>query len=192
VVTGAQVVDIAINGRNYTSLLKTVPGIAADSGAGDVNVNGGRTAQNNFTLDGQNVTDIGVNQQFAYRISMDAIQEFKVSTNAQTAEFGRNDGAQIQVVTKSGSKDFHGDGYWYHGTVTIAAPPGSTNTATFTVTPTPPPLPQQGAIPLVSTVLNAASQSSGGIAPHSLRPEHRTRHAVEEHLRASENRGCMK
>ena len=113
VVTGSQVVDIAINGRNYTSLLKTVPGIAADAGTGDVSSNGGRTAQNNFTLDGQNVTDIGVNQQFAYRISMDAIQEFKVSTNAQTAEFGRNDGAQVQVVTKSGTRDFHGDGYWF-------------------------------------------------------------------------------
>jgi Carboxypeptidase regulatory-like domain/TonB-dependent Receptor Plug Domain len=112
-VNGNQVVDIAINGRNYTSLLKTVPGIAADSGTGDVNVNGGRTMQNNFTLDGQNVTDIGVNQQFAYRISMDAIAEFKVSTNAQTAEFGRNDGAQIQVITKSGTRDFHGDGYWF-------------------------------------------------------------------------------
>jgi hypothetical protein len=113
VVTGSQVVDIAINGRNYTSLLKTVPGIAADSGTGDVNVNGGRTMQNNFTLDGQNVTDIGVNQQFAYRISMDAIAEFKVSTSAQTAEFGRNDGAQVQVVTKSGTTAFHGDGYWF-------------------------------------------------------------------------------
>ncbi len=113
VVTGKQVVDIAINGRNYTSLLKTVPGIAADSGTGDVSANGGRTAQNNFTLDGQNVTDIGVNQQFAYRISMDAISEFKVSTNAQTAEFGRNDGAQIQVVTKAGTQAFHGDGYWF-------------------------------------------------------------------------------
>jgi len=113
VVTGAQVVDIAMNGRNYTSLLKTVPGVAADSGTGDVSVNGGRTAQNNFTLDGQNVTDIGVNQQFAYRISIDAISEFKVSTNAQTAEFGRNDGAQVQVVTKSGTRDFHGDGYWF-------------------------------------------------------------------------------
>jgi hypothetical protein len=53
VVNAAQVVDIAINGRNYTSLLKTVPGIAADSGAGDVSSNGGRTAQNNFTLDGR-------------------------------------------------------------------------------------------------------------------------------------------
>jgi hypothetical protein len=113
VVTGKQVVDIAINGRNYTSLLKTVPGIAADSGTGDVSANGGRTAQNNFTLDGQNVTDIGVNQQFAYRIAIDAISEFKVSTNAQTAEFGRNDGAQVQVATKAGTKDFHGDGYWF-------------------------------------------------------------------------------
>jgi hypothetical protein len=113
VVTGSQVVDIAINGRNYTSLLKVIPGIPADSGTGDVSVNGGRTAQNNFTLDGQNVTDIGVNQQFAYRISMDAIAEFKVSTNGQTAEFGRNDGAQIQVITKSGTTTFHGDGYWF-------------------------------------------------------------------------------
>jgi len=113
VVTGTQAVDIAINGRNYTSLLRTIPGVAADSGTGDVNVNGGRTMQNNFTVDGQNVTDIGVNQQFAYRISMDAIEEFKVSTNSQTAEFGQNDGAQIQVVTKSGTKQFHGDGYWF-------------------------------------------------------------------------------
>jgi hypothetical protein len=113
VVTGKQVVDIAINGRNYTSLLKTIPGVPADAGTGDVSVNGGRTAQNNFTLDGQNVTDIGVNQQFAYRISMDAIAEFKVSTNGQTAEFGRNDGAQVQVITKSGTKSFHGDGYWF-------------------------------------------------------------------------------
>jgi hypothetical protein len=113
VVTGTQAVDVAINGRNYTSLLRTIPGVPADAGTGDVSVNGGRTAQNNFTLDGQNVTDIGVNQQFAYRISMDAIAEFKVSTNGQTAEFGRNDGAQIQVITKSGTKDFHGTGYWF-------------------------------------------------------------------------------
>jgi hypothetical protein len=45
VVTGSQVVDISINGRNYTSLLKTVAGIPADAGTGDVSANGGRTAQ---------------------------------------------------------------------------------------------------------------------------------------------------
>ena len=115
VVTGRQMVDIALNGRNYTGLLRTVPGVSADTAfnAGDAAFNGGRTGQNNFTVDGQNVTDIGVNQQFAYRINVDAIAEFRVSTNAQSAEFGRNDGAQIQIVTKSGTRDFHGDGYWF-------------------------------------------------------------------------------
>ena len=59
-------------------------------------------------MDGQTVTDSGVNQQFAYRISMDAIAEFRVSTNSQGAEFGRNSGAQIQVATRSGGQAFHG------------------------------------------------------------------------------------
>ncbi|HEY6344809.1 MAG TPA: Plug domain-containing protein [Bryobacteraceae bacterium] len=115
VVTGTQMVDIAINGRNYTSLLRLVPGVTADnaSSAGDVSFNGGRTAQSNYTVDGQDVTDIGVNQQFAYRISVDSIAEFTVGTNAQTAEFGKNDGAQVIVITKSGTKDFHGTGYWF-------------------------------------------------------------------------------
>jgi hypothetical protein len=113
VVTGKQMVDIAVNGRNYTTLLRTVPGVTADSTGTDAAINGQRTAQNNFTVDGQNVTDIGVNQQFAYRINVDAIAEFKVSTNSQGAEFGRNSGAQVQIVTRSGSKDFHGTGYWF-------------------------------------------------------------------------------
>ena len=115
VVTGTQMVDIAINGRNYTSLLRLVPGVTADnaSSAGDVSFNGGRTAQSNYTVDGQDVTDIGVNQQFAYRVSVDSIAEFTIGTSSQTAEFGKNDGAQIQVVTKSGTRDLHGDGYWF-------------------------------------------------------------------------------
>src|SRR6266404_4261576 len=113
VVTGRQIVDIALNGRNFTSLFKTVPGAPADAGTGTAAFNGQRTDENNFTVDGQTVTDSGVNQQFAYRISMDAIAEFKVSTNSETAEYGRSSGAQIQVATKSGSQDFHGGGYWF-------------------------------------------------------------------------------
>ena len=54
-----------------------------------------------------------MNQQFAYRISMDAIAEFKVSTTSQGAEFGRNSGAQVQVASKSGTSEFHGGGYWF-------------------------------------------------------------------------------
>src|SRR5204863_6560404 len=113
VVTGRQMLDIALNGRNFTSLLKTVPGAPADAGTGSTTFNGQRANQNNFTVDGQTVTDSGVNQQFAYRISMDAIAEFKVSTTSQGAEFGRNSGAQVQVASKSGSSDFHGGGYWF-------------------------------------------------------------------------------
>ena len=112
VITGKQMVDLALNGRNFTGLLKTVPGVSADN-AGNPTVNGQRGDQNNYTVDGQTVIDIGVNQQFAYRINVDAIAEFKVATNAQNAEFGRNSGAQIQVVTRSGTKDFRGTGYWF-------------------------------------------------------------------------------
>src|SRR5215471_8869207 len=113
VVNGRQILDIALNGRNFTSLLKTVPGAPADTGTGTASFNGQRNSQNNFTVDGQTVTDSGVNQQFAYRISMDAIAEFKASTTGQGAEFGRNSGAQVNVATKSGTQDFHGGGYWF-------------------------------------------------------------------------------
>lgn len=112
VVTGRQMVDLALNGRNFTGLLKTIPGVSADS-AGNPAVNGQRGDQNNYTVDGQTVIDIGVNQQFAYRINVDAIAELKVATNSQNAEFGRNSGAQIQVTTRSGTQDFHGTGYWF-------------------------------------------------------------------------------
>ncbi len=113
IVTGRQILDIALNGRDFTRLLKTIPGAPADAVSGSTTFNGQRANQNNFTVDGQTVTDSGVNQQFAYRISMDAIAEFKVSTTSQSAEFGRNSGAQVQVASKSGTSEFHGGGYWF-------------------------------------------------------------------------------
>jgi len=115
VVSGRQMVDIAVQGRNFTGLLKTIPGTPADCGGGGLgcSFNGQRTDQTNWTVDGQTVTDIGVNVQFAYRINMDAVAEMKVSTNGQSAEFGRNSGAQVQVVTKSGTRDFHASGWWF-------------------------------------------------------------------------------
>src|SRR5438128_12060369 len=113
VLTGRQMVDIALNGRNFTGLLRAVPRAPADASGGTTTFNGQRNNQNNFTVDGQTVIDSGVNQQFAYRINVDAIAEFKVSTTSQSAEFGRNAGAQVQVATKSGTQIFHGTGYWF-------------------------------------------------------------------------------
>jgi hypothetical protein len=113
IITGRQILDIAMNGRDVTRLLKTIPGAPADTNAGTATFNGQRGNQNNFTVDGQTVTDSGVNQMFAYRISVEAIAEIKASTTGQTAEFGRNSGAQIQLATKSGTSDFHGGGYYY-------------------------------------------------------------------------------
>lgn len=109
VVTGRQMVDLALNGRNMTGLLKTVEGANIDTN----NFNGQRTDQMNYTVDGQTFIDSGVNALTVQRINVDSIAEFKVSSNSQGAEFGRNSGAQIQVVVKSGTKDFHGTGYWF-------------------------------------------------------------------------------
>ena len=47
-------------------------------------------------------------------VSLDSVQEFKIPTGVYQAEFGRSMGAQISVVTKSGSSQFHGSGYWFH------------------------------------------------------------------------------
>ncbi len=109
VVTGRQMIDLALNGRNLTGLLKTVEGANIDTN----NFNGQRTDQMNYTVDGQTFIDSGVNALTVQRINVDAIAEFKVSSNSMGAEFGRNSGAQIQVVVRSGSKDFHGTGYWF-------------------------------------------------------------------------------
>jgi len=114
VITGTQIADIAINGRNFTSLFRTVPGASADA-TGNPTINGQRANQNNYTLDGQTLTDSGVNNPigFGYRVSMDSIAEVKVSTTGQSAEFGRNSGAQIQVATRQGTQSFHGGGYYF-------------------------------------------------------------------------------
>ncbi len=78
VVTGRQMVDLALNGRNLTGLLKTVAGDNVDTN----NFNGERTDQMNFTVDGQVVIDSGVNALTVQRIKVDAITEFKVSSNS--------------------------------------------------------------------------------------------------------------
>ena len=78
--------------------------------AGVVSVNGGRGRSNNYMVNGGDGNDIFVNGP-AIQPSPDAIEEFRVLTNTFDAEYGRNSGSIVNVVTKSGTNDVHGDFY---------------------------------------------------------------------------------
>src|SRR5260221_9978249 len=114
--------NIAINGRSYLPLVALIPGVttapnlqtAGHAGIGNISANGGRANQNNLTLDGVGDVDTGNNGDQLATISLDSVQEFRVLTSNYQAEYGRSSGAQISVVTKSGSSEFHGSGYLFH------------------------------------------------------------------------------
>ena len=76
--------------------------------------NGGRANSNQLTINGISNVDTGSNGSVNATVSLDSVQEFKILTGVYQAEYGRSSGAQISVVTKSGSSDLHGSGYWFH------------------------------------------------------------------------------
>lgn len=84
-------------------------------GAGSFNSNGSRGRANNITLDGVTATDIATTGEGGGLVlSQDAVQEVKVITNNFDAEFGRNSGSQVQILSKGGTNEYHGSAYWYH------------------------------------------------------------------------------
>jgi len=112
--------NIANNGRALFNFATLVPGALSQNtgnreiGAADgFTVNGQRPNSNNITIDGVANIDTGNNGGNMATTNIDAVAEFKILTNAYQAEYGRAVGGQVQVVTKSGSQDFHGSGYWY-------------------------------------------------------------------------------
>ncbi|HXE79437.1 MAG TPA: TonB-dependent receptor [Vicinamibacterales bacterium] len=112
--------NIAANGRmlfNFATLVPgSVPIAQGMSEAGSVSafsVNGQRPNSNNITIDGVANIDTGDNGGNMATTNIDAVAEFKILTNAYQAEYGRAVGGQVQVVTKSGTREFHGSGYWY-------------------------------------------------------------------------------
>ena len=114
VLTSNQVLNIAIESRNFFALAATVPGVMmTGTNFGDIYANGMRSNQNNTTVDGITNVDTGSNSGTLFNMNIDMISEFKIITNAQPAEIGRNPGAAIQVVTRSGTSDFHGTAYWF-------------------------------------------------------------------------------
>jgi len=117
-----QIQNLGINGRSYLSLTRLAPGVvnnnnyqvSGHAGLAGISANGARANQNNLTLDGIGNVDTGNNGDQLATVSLDAVEEFKILTSNYQAEYGRSSGAQISVVTKSGSNEFHGSGYLYH------------------------------------------------------------------------------
>jgi hypothetical protein len=114
VLTSSQVENLALRGRNVTSLVSLLPGVVDLDDPEQLatnwnfNVQGGRRNANNLTIDGATVNAIGNNFNAVVSVSMDAVAEVKVLLSNYQAEYGRMSGANIAIVTKSGTKDFHG------------------------------------------------------------------------------------
>ncbi len=117
VVNERAVVNLPLSARDTYQLLQLQPGVQSNVGqdlffgteaAGVVSVNGGRGRSNNFTVNGGDANDSFVNLP-VIQPSPDTIQEFRVITNNFDAEYGRNSGSVVNVVTKSGTNDFHGN-----------------------------------------------------------------------------------
>ena len=122
-ITGRQVNDLVLNGRNFTQLVTLSPGIVNQTGSdeGKVGVygnvaysmNGGRTEYNNWELDGGDNMDNGSNATLNVYPNPEAIAEFKVLTSNYGAQYGRNGSGTVEVETKSGGSSFHGSAFEY-------------------------------------------------------------------------------
>ncbi len=117
-----QVSELPMNGRNWTALMRTIPGVTAGgrsnldltfNDVSQMHVSGGRGSQNNFYLDGSPNLDVGDNQSQYTQPSIDSVAEFKVQMSTFNAEYGRNSGMVVAVQTKSGGSAFHGSLYEY-------------------------------------------------------------------------------
>ena len=108
------------NGRMLFGMATLAPGVLSQNTGGTeigsvsgFTVNGQRPNSNNITIDGVSNIDTGDNGGNMATTNIDAVAEFKILTNAYQAEYGRAVGGQMQVVTKSGTQQFRGSGYWF-------------------------------------------------------------------------------
>lgn len=121
------ILQLPLNARNIVGLLAAQPGVVftteGDTDSRNGAVNGGKSDQANVTLDGVDVNDQMDRNAFTsvLRMTPDSVQEFRVTTMNANADQGRSSGAQVTLVTKSGTNDLHGALYHYHrNTVTTA------------------------------------------------------------------------
>jgi hypothetical protein len=115
--SGEQIRDLELAGRNFQQLVTLQPGVVSQMGdetsAGNtaMSVNGARTGANNWTIDGADINDSGSNTTVINAPNVDAIQEFTLQRGNYDAGYGRSGGGQILVATKAGTSSFHGDAY---------------------------------------------------------------------------------
>jgi hypothetical protein len=116
VVDSRTIANMPLNARQYLDLALLTPGaVPSQPGqqGGGFNVAGARSQSNDFLLDGVSIMDTQIGSPLGnFRIT-DAVQEFAVQTSVPTAEFGRGHGAQVSIVTKSGTNQFHGSAFEY-------------------------------------------------------------------------------
>src|SRR6202030_3651283 len=132
VINSQKITAVPLNGRDFTDLLSLQPGVvpsqyAAQSAglndrtvsgsnalnSGNQSINGQREAANGFMINGANVNE-GKNNGTAVIPNLDSIEEFRIITNNFDAEYGNYSGGQINVVTKSGTTQFHGDAFEFN------------------------------------------------------------------------------
>src|SRR6185437_11340570 len=115
-VIGQAIFELPLNGRDTLDLLKTQPGVSAtntdSSAAGNYSIGGMRTDSVTYLLDGGLNNDL-LNNGAVADPNPDAVAEFRVLENNYSAEYGRNAGGIVSVVTKSGTNQFHGTAYDY-------------------------------------------------------------------------------
>ncbi|MDQ2921850.1 MAG: Plug and carboxypeptidase regulatory-like domain-containing protein, partial [Acidobacteriota bacterium] len=137
-ISGNQITELPLNTRNFVQLALLSAGVssanAAQIGSGalsvvQLSINGGRTSAINWLVDGARNVDTGSNLTLLTTPSIDAIQEFTILTSNYAPEFGRNGGGVINVVTRSGSNNFHGTLYEFIRNDALNARP------TFQLTP---------------------------------------------------------
>src|SRR6266478_935260 len=151
VISGLQLRELSLNSRNYAQLVLLVPG-TSDSGNADqifpgatapigtnlmsFQINGNRREENNWQVDGADNVDRGSNLTLLSFPSIDAISEFRVVRGVYDAESGRSAGAQVNVITRSGTSDLHGGLYEFFRNDDLNAN-SFFNNATTPVTPRP-------------------------------------------------------
>jgi Carboxypeptidase regulatory-like domain len=128
-ITGSQIVDLPLNGRNWTQLMQLQPGVQAGSDRfgttgtlGGYSTNGAETQQNSFLINGTDSNDTSLNTPLVIP-SPDAIGEFDLVSSTINPEYGRNSGAIVNAAIKSGTNQFHGDVFeFYRDTFLDAIP----------------------------------------------------------------------